>query len=118
MYQSSLDRFVQRGVVVRPSVDIVQVVVFGDTDVPAASQSGIVNETLGCSAVHDAMGIVWHNEAHIYHIRRFHSCGQQGRAINVKSCPIYRKKYSVPFVMYRTFFLYLPKRQLNVVCIY
>lgn len=39
---------------------------FGDTDVPAASQSGIVNETLGCSAVHDAMGIVWHNEAHTY----------------------------------------------------
>ena len=53
------------------SVDFVQVAVFGDADVPAASQSGIVNETLGCSAVHDAVGIVRHNEAHIYRIRRF-----------------------------------------------
>ena len=34
-------------------VDLVQVAVFGDADVPAASQSGVVNETLGCS-IHDA----------------------------------------------------------------
>ena len=44
---------------------------FGDADVPAASQSGVVNETLGCSRIHDAVGIVRHNEAHIYRIRRF-----------------------------------------------
>ncbi len=34
MYQPSLDGLVQRGVVVRPAVDLGQVAVFGDTDIP------------------------------------------------------------------------------------
>ena len=36
------------------------VAVFGDTDVTAASQFEIVNETLGCSRIHDAVGVVQH----------------------------------------------------------
>ena len=31
---------------------------FGDTDIPTASQSGIVNETLGRSGIHDAVGVI------------------------------------------------------------
>ena len=66
-----LGELVERGVVVYPAVDLVQVAMFGDTDIPTASQSGIVNETLGRSGIHDAVGVVRHNEAHIYRICRF-----------------------------------------------
>ena len=42
---------------------------FGDTDVPAASQSGIINETLGCSRIHDAVGVIHHRKAQPRRIR-------------------------------------------------
>ena len=42
---------------------------FGDTDVPAAFQSGIVNETLGRSRIHDAVGVIHHRKAQPRRIR-------------------------------------------------
>ena len=39
---------------------------FGDTDIPTASQSGIVNETLGRSCIYDTVGVVRHKKAHIF----------------------------------------------------